>query len=772
VRAVISRAFVLLVSLLLCVPSPGAGDARKRPAPPGVVGNVIVGYYDPYAPLADGAFYFHDLGHRCIDFGGRDFWRLGGPVQIYSCNGTVAQQVRVKELDGSHDVELRAQSLFCIGVKGGEVAVGQPLELQACNGSAAQRFALDGDSVLMGTQSGGRVSREFAIQPDQKRTVNRTPLVVAARELSDAEYFRYEAVDHSAIKPTNGFLAVSSEAGLDWALGLGWGTVIEVDDRSSLILTRTPKAIHEGVTLRGYRKYTYQGPEIRTCVAEAGGRAFSIAEPQARMTGLRLRGQTVDPQCSGDLGNDSSAIGVDTNGFLDTSSVWVDHLDIGYWHGHAIDVRGGVQLTQDCPSQIPPFPRNPSVRAIGNFVHHNTNYGIVTGQAAFVLVQGNVFYRQGAHSIASDPVNLSGYAAYDNLILQDTPHHDIDMHGSMHPGHWYDGISGDYFDVGWNTILPTEHENVNVRGTPCRAVRIHDNVFIQSKSDAIASRSTKPLAFWDNQFGASPHLMLDLAVGDFDGDGIDDVFVGTGAAWYFSSGGAAEWRFLNRMREHASALRFGDFDGDGRTDIIAIHGAHIDISWGGISPWQTINVVAWPITDIAIGDFDGDGIADLFLATGAQWFYAPGGRNWTPFASSSVRTKDLRFGDFTHSGHTQVLRISASHEWQIVRHVGGMWESLGSAGDAYLPGLVVGDFDGDGFADLAHIHNDRWEYVSPGAGIGWRELWNYTGELVGQPIGRFDADRTSDVIEWAGRNFYYAPGGKGPLVRLSRQDMK
>jgi hypothetical protein len=747
-----------------------------------VVGNAVTdGYYSPNA-RADGTFYFHDVGHRCIDFGGRDFWRLGGPVQIYSCNGTVAQQVRVKELDESHDVELRVESLFCIGVKGGEVAAGQPLELQAvCNGSRAQRFALDGDSILMGTQSEGRVSREFAIRPDQKRTVNRTPLVVAARELADAEYFRYEAVD-PPLKPTNGFFEVSSEAGLDWALALSWGTVIEVDDRSSLILTRTPKEIHEGVTLRGYRKYTYQGPEIRTCVAAALGRAFRIAEPQARITGLRLRGQTVDPQCSGDLGDNSSAIGVDTNAFLDTSSVWVDHLDVGYWHGHAIDVRGGVGLTQDCPSQIPPFPRNPSVRAIGNFVHHNTDYGIVTGQAAFVLVQGNLFYRQGAHSIVSDPVNLSGYAAHDNLILQDTPTHDIDMHGSLHTDpnepkpHNVDGIAGDYFDVGWNTVLPTQHENVNVRGTPCRAVRtsIHDNVFIQSKDDSITSRSTEPLVLWPNQFGASPHPMLDLAVGDFDGDGIDDVFVGTGAAWYFSSGGAAEWRFLNRMPEHASALRFGDFDGDGRTDIIAIHGGHIDISWGGISPWQTINIVAWPITDIAVGDFDGDGIADLFLATGAQWFYAPGGRNWTPFASSSIHTNDLRFGDFTHSGHTQVLRISANHEWQIVRHVDGMWESLGSAGDAGLAGLVVGDFNGDGFADLARSHNGRWEYVSPGAGIGWTELWShwpYTAR-IGQPIGRFDSDRTSDVIEWMGRHFYYAPRGKGPLVRLSRQDMK
>ncbi len=775
--AAISQAFVLLVAFLLTAGFPARrGDpSPKQRAPVGALGNLITsaGIYEADAPPADGTFYFHDLGHRCVDFGGRDFWHLGAPVYIYSCNGTVAQQVRVKELDASHDVELRVQSLFCIGVKGGQVALGQPLELQTCNGSPAQRFAIDGDSLLMGTQTEGRATRELAIEPDQKRTPNRTPLVVVARELSDAEYFRYEATDHSATKPTNGFFTVSNESALDWALTLGWGTVIEIDDRQPLVLTSTPKTIHEGVTLRGYRKHTYQGPEIRTCRAEEGSHALGIAEASARVTGLRLRGQTSDPNCGNELGNDSSAIRVDIDSFPNLSRTWIDRLDIGYWHGHAVDVSGPSALSQKCPEETPPFPRTPLLRVVDNFVHHNTNYGVVTGQGAFVLDQGNVFYRQGAHSIAADPVILTGYNAYDNLVLQDTRVHDIDMHGSEsgEESHWQGGISGDYFDVGWNTILPNRHINIDVRGTPCRFAAFHDNVFTQSKSAAIENHSTTPLVFWSNHF-STQNPMSDLAVGDFDGDGLDDVFVGTGAGWYFSSGGQSEWRFLNRRPEHASQLRFGDFDGDGRTDVIALHGAIIDISWGGLSPWQSINVTAWPISEIAVGDFDGDRMADLFLTTGAEWFYAPGGRNWTPFGSSKVHTYDLRFGDFTHEGHTQILRISTSHEWQLVRNVRDMWESLGSAGNATLAGVVVGDFNGDGFADVARFRPNRWEFTSPALGPGWVFLWSTPNRITSQPIGRFDANATSDVIQWVGRDFAYAPGGKGPLVRLSRQDMK
>jgi hypothetical protein len=265
------------------------------------------------------------------------------------------------------------------------------------------------------------------------------------------------------------------------------------------------------------------------------------------------------------------------------------------------------------------------------------------------------------------------------------------MHGSGTPGHWEGGTSGDYFDVGWNTFLHTGANNINQRGTPCRFTAIHDNIFLQSKGDAIVTATTDPTkhVVWANAFNA-PN----------------------------------------------------------------------------------------PTADLAVGDFDGDKSADLFLATGSQWFFAPGGRNWTPFGFSNVQTKDLQFGDFTHEGRTEVLRISRDHQWQLVRHVGGSWESLGSAGNTDLASLVVGDFHGDGFDDVGRDHTSilwgphYWEYASPGRTTGWTYLRGADQLLTKQPIGRFDGDRTADVIEWAGRDFDYSPGAKGPLTRLSRQDMK
>ena len=200
-----------------------------------------------------------------------------------------------------------------------------------------------------------------------------------------------------------------------------------------------------------------------------------------------------------------------------------------------------------------------------------------------------------------------------------------------------------------------------------------------------------------NAFDA-PNPVYDLGAGDFDGDGVDDLFIGTGSGWFFSPAGKAEWRFLNRMPEHASALRFGDFDGDGRADVLALHGAELVVSWAGVSSWQTINVTAWALSDLAIGDFDGDHAADIFLATGAEWFFAPGGRNWQHFATSVYRTRSLRFGDFTRDGKTDVFSVGPT-QWQIVSKIDGTWASLGPAFSSNVDELVVADFDGDGYAD-------------------------------------------------------------------------
>ena len=122
-----------------------------------------------------------------------------------------------------------------------------------------------------------------------------------------------------------------------------------------------------------------------------------------------------------------------------------------------------------------------------------------------------------------------------------------------------------------------------------------------------------------------------------------------------------------------------------------------------------------------------------------------------------------------------MLRLDDGQRWAIVTGPNVPEATYGASGVTSLDRLVVGDFDGDGYADLARrvtntIGIGQWRYASPGR-FAWTALTPSTSSTFG-PIGRFDADATSDAIIWSGRWFDYAPGGKGPVVRWSRQNMR
>lgn len=744
-----------------------------------------------------GAFYIQALGNRCLDLGNQASWKIGGPVNTYGCSGTAAQQVRVVEVDASHDVQLQVPGTsLCLGVRDGVVAPNQPLELQSCTPDAPyQRFALDGDAIIMGPQAArARVQREYVIEPSQGRTAPRTPLVVGTREASDAEYFRFRAVDGSAASPTTGFRKVSSEGELDQALSLvtlrqEWGAVIEVQT-SFAIDASVARKIPAGTTLRGYRKLTDEGPELYACTTTKDVPAFLIEHAdQVRITGLRLRGAIDDPRCSvGWAASDAHAIRVLTSG--NTERALIDHVESSFWTGHSVDVRGpGLMPVGDldtCPVRPASMPRQTSVRAIGNFSHHNFGSGFAAGAGAFVLMQGNLTASGHAHSFAADARGDTGYLAFDNFVLRkmitDRVGPDFDVHGGLQPGTWTGGAAGDYFDIGWNTVLATDERNLAHRGTPCRdiarAMNFHDNVLLRSESESIQTLTKVPARHdASSNFYKSADPTGDLAAGDFDGDDIDDVFVGTGAGWYFSSGGSAEWRFLNRMPEHASDLLFGDFDGDRRTDVLALHDGQIDISWAGGSPWQTVNVTDGNLTDLAVGDFDGDRSADLFLATGSEWFKAASARNWVHFAYSSYRTKDLAFGNFTAGDRITDVLGYTGNQWQVVANGGTKWQPHAPGLLSTLAGVVVGDFDGDGVSDVARTGvvsgSPAWQFSS-GAKSGWTTLRTSSPgqEIERQPVGRFDGDASSDVILWDELYFEAALSGRDPVQRQSRQSMR
>jgi parallel beta-helix repeat protein len=650
---------------------------------------------------------------------------------------------------------------------------------------------------MVGNQGQGqRVSREFVIETFNRSTQEKTRLATAERDVSDAQYFRLFAVDGSNVRPTAGFVSVSSEAELDRALTLGWGTVIEVTQ--SITLSRGRKTVPQGVTIRGYRKFTDNGPEIHYPVAALTRcddenlvrHCAFVLQNNSRFTSLRLRGPRTTPA-------GSSAEGIFFRDDGQFTNVTVDRIDASDWNNSAIHVSGaftdyGLEccsysdpacVDHDPTTPAPPrfrYPRLTPVKLLGNIIHNNNGYGIVIGGGANPLVRGNLFFHN-VHSLTADGHGANGYVARDNLVTRWvipgrpwTSNQFFDVHGTGDPHHWMGGRSGDIFDVAWNTFLSHDHRNFGQRGTPCRHTLYRNNVSVQGPA-AVETHSDPPttLIKSGNKFNASDPLNK-LGVGDFDGDGLSDIFLATAATWWYSSGGRSEWRFLNRMPELIDTLRFGDFDGDRRTDIVSLDATgKIRISWAGASPWITTLPTGQTLDSIAVGNFDGDHRDDVFVANGFTWSFAAGGTEFKFIGQSRLRPRDLRFGDFNKDGKTDIFFVSGTN-WQLVKGGGsGTPEHWRTALTPNVHGLVVADFDGDGHADIARDISGQWKYSARGLG-GFINLRNAPSgqKLADRYVGHFDGDRKADVIVWDSVWFAIAPGPDNPVTRISWQGMR
>lgn len=770
-------------------------------------------------------FVIRSYGGKCLDFGPPP-QLSGAPVFIYDCNGTIAQQVSIEEVNARHDVILRAGTKV-IGVKSEVITRGVPavaqlallnaeraLELQDAQNSEAQVFALDGDSIVQAS------NRNRVVKVLNNRGTNRTPLILGQRDLADNEFWTFIDANGWGNRPTSGFVRVTigqtPQQFVDAVAKAQPGTVIEVDPAVSIDLTDVtltlglPLRIPEGVTIRGDRRGTRPGPEL--WVREGYGHTMlEVFGDDVRLTGLRLRGPTdsSDADVPGATGIFAGDIHPRTI---------IDHNDISKWPDVAVaigvDGNGGDKGT-NCQLWSTSRPHN--ARVVRNFIHHNEKqnlgYGVGAFEGSYPLIEANTFLAN-RHAIAADGVAHQGYRALHNLVLSYAPWQykiglplwhtqDFDVHGTGDNG--FGGRAGEYFEIARNTFLATNRENFDVRGEPCQqpGAEFHNNVSLRhylygngvpaagsptgdSLYPAIAcsdcGAGINKLKVNNNQFGAADPTNR-LGVGDFDGDGTQDLFLATGAAWYYAPAGTAEWRFLNAQTDPIGNLLFGDFDGDGRTDVFTQHGYNWDVSWGGASRWETINVSGPILGNAAVGNFTGDRRDDIFYADGSTWWVSDGGvGQFTPLDASGYRVADLRFGDFDGDGKTDVFGVG-SRDWQVAYSGTSGWTRLRSKLTDSVASLIVADFNGDRRADVATASLDfgngqptpsGWRLQVSYSGMGnWTPLRTYNlGQTQVAGIGRFNAGAGADVLLWHDNYLEISAQAVGVPARQSREDMR
>lgn len=164
------------------------------------------------------------------------------------------------------------------------------------------------------------------------------------------------------------------------------------------------------------------------------------------------------------------------------------------------------------------------------------------------------------------------------------------------------------------------------------------------------------------QFDAATNM---LGLGDFNGDGIDDVLLqnDNGAVGCLLTDGNT-WNYFQSLGAEWTVAAAGDFNGDGLCDLALTHDAGFSGTWltdkeGHVS-WRNLDTLQSGATIAGAGDFNGDGTDDILLRIGdylGAWLVGDGSvSGWMGLGEISPGLEIEQIADFDGSG-TDDLRV-------------------------------------------------------------------------------------------------------------------
>ncbi|HET9666600.1 MAG TPA: M64 family metallopeptidase, partial [Desertimonas sp.] len=293
------------------------------------------------------------------------------------------------------------------------------------------------------------------------------------------------------------------------------------------------------------------------------------------------------------------------------------------------------------------------------------------------------------------------------------------------------------------------------------------------------------------------HTFQNVYAGDFNGDGKDDILVHSGNAIHIhrSNGSQLDVVFSAVERvpgswQFTSGDRFfvGDFNGDGKDEVAVFNGTNWVMEYLGLLADDGANglkliarydnsMPGWDLTPgdrFHVADFNGDGKKDLFVFNGSNWAipyvgmlrstgagFALAKRYDANMPGWEMRPGDRHVvGDFSGDGKEDLWVFNGSN-WSIpylgMLRSNGTSLSMSKRYDGTMPGWqmrandrhYVGDFDGDGKADLYVFNGTNWSIAYLGmlesTGSQLSMTRRYDGNAPGWQMRAHDMHWIADV---------------------------
>jgi len=248
-----------------------------------------------------------------------------------------------------------------------------------------------------------------------------------------------------------------------------------------------------------------------------------------------------------------------------------------------------------------------------------------------------------------------------------------------------------------------------------------------------------------------------VAAGDVDGDGINDLVVGTAAGQsiqIYVSGGFRDFLTSPIAVADTSSndgLALADFDGNGTLDLAVANGGgqqDLIFSNGGAGDFTTMAALPGLTVsrDVAVGDFNNDSLLDVVFATlgGNPVFLGDGIGGFV--ADSTLGVADsyaVAVADFDGDGLDDIVFANVGSDSQVwTRNAGGGFIAgeLLAIGDA--SSVTVAEFDGIAGPDLAFGRIPS----APGDVPANPVLINDGNGVFGSPVALLGSSPTSDIL--------------------------